>query len=245
MSGSAGRLTLETALEKALESGEVVLGVDFDGTLSHIVDHPRDARPVSGARAALQRLARSERIQVVILSGRARQDLIDRLGVVDGVIYVGEHGSDDGTNAIGADNLESARDFVRRLAETMVGSVVEEKTTSVTFHTRRLDAESSARATAEIRDWAARQPHIELLEGKEVFELSVATTNKGEAIRSIAGEATVIYFGDDTTDETVFELLRPPDVAVKVGQGETAARYRVDGPDDVVKALRHLSEVSS
>jgi trehalose 6-phosphate phosphatase len=50
----------------------------------------------------------------------------------------------------------------------------------------------------------------------------------------------VVYFGDDVTDEFAFRRLGEDDVSVKVGQGETAARHRVDGPEDVAEALRLL-----
>ena len=52
---------------------------DFDGTLSHIVEVPSDARPVDGARETLSEL--SDRIGVVaIVSGRAAGELLEWLG---------------------------------------------------------------------------------------------------------------------------------------------------------------------
>jgi trehalose 6-phosphate phosphatase len=47
----------------------------------------------------------------------------------------------------------------------------------------------------------------------------------------------VIFFGDDTTDEDVFAVLAGHDVGVKVGDGPSLARYRVDTPSDVADAL--------
>jgi trehalose 6-phosphate phosphatase len=57
----------------------------------------------------------------------------------------------------------------------------------------------------------------------------------------VAADA-VAYFGDDVTDEDAFRALGPRDVTVKVGDGETAARFRVEHPEDAAEALIRLHE---
>ena len=57
------------------------------------------------------------------------------------------------------------------------------------------------------------------------------------ALRDALGADAVVYFGDDVTDEDVFTVLTPTDVGVKVGEGATAARYRVEGPEQAAEAL--------
>jgi trehalose 6-phosphate phosphatase len=75
--------------------------------------------------------------------------------------------------------------------------------------------------------------------------MSVVTADKGTALLALkeeVGASAVLYFGDDVTDEHVFEVLGPADLGVKVGEGETAARLRLDSPEDVAEALRDLRE---
>ena len=76
-----------------------------------------------------------------------------------------------------------------------------------------------------------------------MLEFAVIQTDKGEAIdilREQHDASAVVYFGDDVTDEKAFRRLRESDVGVKVGPGDTAARYRVDTPEDVAAALKYL-----
>jgi trehalose-phosphatase len=89
----------------------------------------------------------------------------------------------------------------------------------------------------------AEVPGVHVTRGKEVVEVAVTKASKGAAIgrlRDHLGAAAVLYLGDDVTDETVFELLGPHDVGVKVGDGQTAAGHRIADPAAVRDLLRAL-----
>jgi trehalose 6-phosphate phosphatase len=49
-----------------------------------------------------------------------------------------------------------------------------------------------------------------------------------------------VFLGDDVTDEKAFRRLREGDVGVKIGPGDSQARYRVDDPEDVAAVLNYL-----
>ena len=67
---------------------------------------------------------------------------------------------------------------------------------------------------------------------------------KGDALarlRRDLGARALFYAGDDVTDERAFRSLHPDDVTVRVGAGETAARFRVDDPDGLAAVLLALA----
>jgi trehalose 6-phosphate phosphatase len=239
-------LNLTAAIERLLAHDEVLVGVDFDGTLAPIVEHPDLAEPDPDALRLVREIARIPRFQVAIVSGRSLADLRSHLGEIEGATLVGEHGNDvEGAEVKPSPELEAARDLVDSLQKRFPDAVVEKKQRSVTFHTRKLDRDEAKDAAAAIRQWIQNKEDIALLEGKEVFELTTATGDKGDAIRDLAGERPLIYIGDDTTDETVFQRLGPNDVGVKVGEGPTAASHRTEDIAGVVTILSQIALASS
>lgn len=234
----------EAAVE-LLASGDVLLGVDFDGVLAPLVDHPDLAVPEPRALMHLRTLASRPGVHVAVVSGRSLEDLKARLGDIPEATLVGEHGNDTGEGDPDGMPRNERIAEAHRFMETLRGDreiAVETKPRSVTFHTRTLGDAEKREAACRIREWAGVHTDVTLLEGKEVLELTVASRTKGDVIQDLAKTAdSVIYIGDDTTDETVFAVLGHDDIGVKVGPGPTAARFRV--PD--VAAVADLLEMTA
>lgn len=244
MSERTGPLSLDDDLSRVLDSGAFLLGLDFDGTLAPLVEHPDRAVPDSRAVELIAELGVRPRIEVAVISGRARRDLKERLGEVTGVVLVGEHGNDMGGATTPNRLVSQAEAFIRQVAADAGGATVELKPNSVTFHYRHLSNDQAEPFLQRIREWATARDEIRLLEGKKVIELTTATSNKGDAIRELAGDRPVVYLGDDVTDETVFEELGPGDVGIKVGEGPTAASHRIEDVDGVVRILEKIALAS-
>lgn len=239
----SGSVSLERAIEQLMSRDHVLVGIDFDGTVAPIVDHPDDAVADQRAVEALTDLAQRPDVEVAVVSGRALEDLRERLGDVPGATFVGEHGNDIGSESSEDPLIAEAAEIIDELAERL-GATVERKQKSVTFHYRNLAEDDAEKALERIRAWAHDQDEVKVLEGKKVIELTTATRNKGDAIRDLAGSASIIYIGDDATDETVFEALGPEDIGVKVGAGPTAATHRVEDIDGVVTILTQIALAS-
>jgi trehalose 6-phosphate phosphatase len=236
---------LERALTAVAATPHLLVTSDFDGTLAPIVNNPTDARPLADAAEALAALAELPQTASALISGRALEVLRALSGMPDTVHLVGSHGAEF-TSGFGHDIdtalLQRITDRLHTIASGRPGVTVETKPASVALHVRNASPEDAAAALDEARAAAAAWD-AQLTEGKAVLEFAVVQTDKGEAVdilREQENATAVVFFGDDVTDEKAFRRLRGDDVGVKVGPGESLAKYRVDSPEDVAAALAHL-----
>ncbi len=246
------RTDLEERLRAAAGAGTLLVASDYDGTLSAIVENPSEATPVRESMVALRALASMPGTRVAIISGRSLADLDRLTGAPDGIMLVGSHGSEfepDFARSLPEDlrtlRLRVAREL-GEIAATGAGLEIEEKPASVALHYRRASREDASRARAAVESGPAMLPGVSVKHGKEVVELSVVETNKGAALATIrqrVGAGVVVFVGDDVTDEDAFATLGGPDIGIKVGEGETAARLRVDDVDEVARTLARLAEL--
>jgi trehalose 6-phosphate phosphatase len=220
-----------------------LLLLDYDGTLAPIVDDPREAAPHPDVPELLTAL--SARHPVVVITGRALDDLARMLPVA--VEAVGLHGAQRGRLGEPARLRmpDSAREALRRLRGSVPpveGLRLEDKGPTFALHYR--GAADPDAVVAELREWAEQAPPtLDAVWGKMVLELRPAGVDKGRVARELAArhaDRAPVYVGDDTTDEDAFRALAedPRAVTVKVGAGDTAARYRLPDVAAVVAWLR-------
>lgn len=244
---------LGDALSQVGAHPTVVVATDFDGVLAPIVDDPSTSRAVPGTIDSLREMAGRRGVHVAVVSGRDLATLSELSGIptADAITLVGSHGAEttrapaqDGLSPSEAAVLTRLQRQVRALRERAPGLRIEYKPTAVVVHTRGLTDERAEAATSGASA-LGRQPGVHLKKGKSVVELTVVRADKGSAVMDLAADVVadaVVYLGDDVTDEDVFARLGPRDVGIKVGQGDTAAGWRVDGPEDVATLLRHLAD---
>ena len=238
---------LTNALASAAQTPRLLVTSDFDGTLAPIVNNPADARPLADAAAALVGLADLPSTATALISGRALDTLRSLSSMPESVHLVGSHGAEftsGFSHDIDESMLRTIFDTLNAIAAERPGVTVELKPASVALHVRNAGPADAEAALIQARD-ASRSWDAELTEGKAVLEFAVISTDKGEAVdilREQHDASVVVFFGDDVTDEKAFRRLRESDVGVKVGPGDTLARYRIDSPEDVAAALEFLLE---
>lgn len=241
---------LSDALARFAGQRRILIASDFDGTLA---EHVRDLDavvPSPGAERALNELSRLTNVTVMLVSGRRLDDLRPRFrSLAGGIVTVGEHGAE------WPDREPEAHPFVDVLAAGLSeitagveGAMVERKLFGVTVRhgvvaQHRVDqlVDEAALYLREAAVGLDPAPRVEF--GRGVIDVSLLSTTKGEAVESVrvsVGAEAVLYFGDDVSDESVYERMGVSDVGVKVGSAETCAEYRIGGPPDVVRALEEL-----
>ena len=235
----------------------LLVALDFDGTLAPLQDDPAASRILPDGIDALERLAGTPGVALALVSGRAMHDLHTLAQVPAGTFLIGSHGAERArVTTFGldrdvvrltdeqADRLATLGAEAARITRGRDGVWVETKPTAVVVHTR-LAEDAVARPAEEEAIALGERLGSGVLHGKDVVEISVLRASKGEALTALRdelGAPVVLYAGDDVTDEHAFEALRDDDVTVKVGNGTTAARFRVDGPDELVATLAVLAD---
>jgi len=214
---------------------------DFDGTLSPIVEHPDQAGMRDRTRNLLGSLA--ARYPCIIVSGRARKDVLGKLGGVKMARVIGNHGAE--AEAI-TRKSRRMRQRWRAALELDLGLVpgvwVEDKGLSLAVHYRQ--ATRKAEVRRRILAASRNLKHVRVFGGKQVVNLAVeGAPHKGEALaaeRDRLGCNWVLYVGDDENDEDAF-ALDGNIVAVRIGRKQRSrARYYLRAQAEVDKLLELL-----
>jgi trehalose 6-phosphate phosphatase len=218
-------------------SANAAFFIDFDGTLVAIAPKPHLVKVEPRVRQLLQALHDRYDGAVAIVTGRPLEEVDTFLAPLD-LPIAAEHGSVRRDAAGGLHEDDSAGvavkaivDHLGPVARSNPGLLLERKKTSVALHYReRPDLEAVCAAAAE--DVALQLPQVVVLPGKMVFELRPKGIDKGTAVHAFLGEAPFrgrmpVYAGDDVTDEHAFAVVNDlGGVSIKIGAGETMARYR-------------------
>jgi trehalose-phosphatase len=233
--------------------------LDYDGTLTPIVDDPAAATLGPKEREILTRLV--EVAPVAVISGRGLDDVRSHVAV-EGITYSGSHGfeimSADGSVFEQPDvgtvvpQLDEAEKRLLGEVHGLPGVMIERKPFAIAVHTRRAETEEARSGAHELAERVGSDhPNLVLRGGKEIIELRPAIDwDKGRAVAYLLAmlpEAAIpLYIGDDETDEDAFaEVRRSFGVGILVGSArgaDTWARYALAGTEDVLRFLSLLTE---
>jgi trehalose 6-phosphate phosphatase len=238
---------LDAALVSFAGRRPLLVASDYDGVLARLRDVPSAAVPEDGVPEALARLAAADGVTVALVSGRGAADLQAISGLSGPYRWVGSHGAEFDGPLVGelADRRDALAELLAPVVDGVPGALLEVKPASVAVHVRQVQDRPAAAALLE-RARTMVDSSLTLKPGKEVLEIAVTDADKGTALRRLVAElgaAAAMYLGDDVTDEDGFRALGADDLAVKIGDGETAARYRVPDPAGALAVLRRLGEL--
>jgi alpha,alpha-trehalase len=237
---------------------ELVIFLDYDGTLTPIVGRPEHAVLSSAMHECLSQL--SQHYLTIIISGRELANLKSHVNIPH-IFYSGNHGFEcEGpeqynlTYQIGneyIDDVNAVYQELYALFKNIKGCIVENKKFSLSVHYRLVNENLYEFISQQIDNALLNYPNLIRHYGKKVFEVHPNIQwNKGIAAAHILKQFKTknnaivpIYIGDDITDEDAFKKLGFRGITIKV-TGEplkTQAHYFLNSPMEVQEFLVHLN----
>lgn len=225
-----------------LAAERTLCAFDFDGTLAPIVEHPNQARMRTRTKELLGALAAL--YPCVIVSGRARSNVLGKLRGLNVAGVIGNHGAE----MIGTEGTSNRL----RVAQWKValksglglcpGVWIEDKGLSLAVHYRQ--SMQKAQARRHILAATRRLKQARVFGGKQVVNVVMdKAPHKGEALaaeRDRLGCNSVLYVGDDENDEDAFGLDGKL-VPVRIGRKrQSHARYYLRTQTEIDRLLELL-----
>ena len=225
---------------------------DLDGTLIEFAETPAAVRVTEELRLSLEKLHDLVGGAVALMTGRPIVE-IDRMFPHTRLPVAGQHGAER-RNAAGIvtshaapeQELGPARQLLAQAIFGKPGLLLEDKGLSLALHYRRApDFAGFVHQTMEAL-LADLDGQYTLQQGKSVLELKPAGKDKGRAVLEFVAEPpfagrTPAFVGDDATDEYGFATVNElGGYSIKVGPGETQARWRLDNVKAVQQWLRSI-----
>jgi trehalose-phosphatase len=225
-------------VKEQIKGKNVLLFLDYDGTLAPIVGHPEDATMSSDMRDTLSFLSVAQNIVTIVISGRAIEDIAGRVSIAE-IIYVGNHGFQIRSEAIGSQDfapvgyqavISEMAKKLRKAVGKLDGVLIEDKHLTLSCHFRLVRDEDVpyARSLFEVVVLPyVKAGQVRIVEGKKVMEIRpLADWDKGKAVLWFLGkklfvnheEVVPIYVGDDATDIDAFKALQGKGITVWVGK---------------------------
>nr|GMC93251.1 probable trehalose-phosphate phosphatase J [Ipomoea batatas] len=256
---------------KASKGKNIVMFLDYDGTLSPIVDDPDSAFMSDPMRSTVRKLATY--FPTAIVSGRCRDKVYSFVRLAE-LYYAGSHGMDIKGPSRGSKYKKGAEEdvlfqpaseflpMIDEVYKTLLeqtsstsGVKVENNKFCVSVHFRCVDELKWGELAQQVRSVLKEYPKLRLTQGRKVLEIRpIIEWDKGKALEFLleslgyanSTDVFPVYIGDDRTDEDAFKVLR------EIGQGfgilvsklpkDTQASYSLQEPSEVMVFLRRLVE---
>jgi trehalose 6-phosphate synthase/phosphatase len=242
-------------VEKYAASQKRLILLDYDGTLAPFAKTPEGAKPSKQLLALLKKLGQNPANDVAIISGRSAENLGEWFGHLP-VHLIAEHGASSRRAGSSRWQHNGKSDeawipvilpILQKYTERSHGATVEVKQRSIVWHYRSVPPYYAQKYSVILRRVLRpllKKYDLQIMKGNKILEIKNPKISKGQAALSWMARDYdfILGAGDDTTDETLFEVMPEKTYSIKVGRGRTAARYRVTNCQHVLRILTRLSK---
>ncbi|CAG7904890.1 hypothetical protein IGI04_029056 [Brassica rapa subsp. trilocularis] len=264
-------LNMFDKIVNAAKGKQIVMFLDYDGTLSPIVEDPDKAYITHEMREVVKNVALN--FPTAIVTGRSI-DKVRGFVKLNEIYYAGSHGMDiEGPTseyAYGGESnqgvlFQPAREFVPMIEKVykileektkwIPGAMVENNKFCLSVHFRRVDEKRWTGLAEQVKSVLIDYPQLKLTQGRKVLEIRPTIKwDKGQALNFLlkslgfekSEDVVPVYIGDDRTDEDAFKVLRERGqgfgILVSKVPKETNASYSLQDPSQVNEFLRRLVE---
>ncbi|KAK9166933.1 hypothetical protein Scep_002124 [Stephania cephalantha] len=253
-------LNMFEQITSASKGKQIVMFLDYDGTLSPIVEDPDRAFMSEGMRIAVKNVARY--FPTAIVSGRCRDKVYSFVRLTE-LYYAGSHGMDikgpskSSKNKKGSHPVlfQPASEFLPMIDEvykvlvertkSIPGAKVENNKFCASVHFRCVDEKSWSPLADQVKSVLKEYPKLRVTQGRKVLEIRPTIKwDKGKALEFLleslgfanSNNVLPLYIGDDRTDEDAFKVLRKRrqgfGILVSKTPKETSASYSLQEPSE-------------
>ncbi|RXI09329.1 hypothetical protein DVH24_033946 [Malus domestica] len=228
----------------ASKGKQIVMFLDYDGTLSPIVEDPDRAFMSDAMRKTVKKVARC--FPTAIVSGRCRDKVYKFVRLAE-LYYAGSHGMDIKGPAKGSKYMKVSQGVLCQPASEFLPMIDE-------VYRLLVDKTKSTPGAKVENNKFCLSVHFRCVDEKVLEIRPTIKWDKGKALEFLleslgyanCTDVFPVYIGDDRTDEDAFKVLRERGqgfgILVSKGPKETNATYSLQEPAEVMDFLQRLVE---
>lgn len=230
--------------------------VNYDGTLVPLNNNPGKSMPSEDLLNLLANLNRTDKTDIVIISGRGKKDLEDWLGntpvnlTAEQGCWIREALQREWKlfKPLSNEWKKEVLPIMEMYTDRLPGAYLEERDYSISWHYHKADIEQATFLAKEVGDHLlsiTTNIGVQVLPGHRVIEVSNSGINKGELAMHWLSRKDydfVMAIGAGWSDEMLFQTLPAHAWSVRVGLLITSAKFVLKSQSDALELLKLLEK---
>nr|GMC52541.1 probable trehalose-phosphate phosphatase H [Ipomoea batatas] len=230
-------------IAEASKGKQIVMFLDYDGTLSPIVEDPDKAFMTKEIFNSSRDVAKH--FPTAIVTGRCRSKVYKFVKLSE-LYYAGSHGMDI-KGPVKGHNYEKVYKALLGKTKSIPGAKVENNKFCLSVHYRCVEEKNWNELGEQVKSVLKGYPELRLCQGRKVLEVRpIIKWDKGKALEFLleslgyanSDDVLPVYIGDDRTDEDAFKVLRQRrqgfGILVSRIPKETSASYSLQEPSEAI-----------